>query len=207
MHVPAARQPYIDSMLRDHAAACRQIVHRLTEQPCVCNDVAVIREDPHAGRPEFVEMRQLLADAALGDCSDRQHLNQPDLCAPGRDKPGYMTRVCGGIGVRHREDGGVSPGRRGSRAGLDIFLPLLARLTEVGMEIDEPRPNPGSFAVDRVAALEVGADLSDEPVTNPDVGLVETFRRKNGSPGKDQITHCSHLRAVGTTRPFAQRLR
>ena len=159
------------AVLGEDDVETERVLHRPAHQQRVLHAVAVVGEEAHPGVGELGERRQLLARPADRDAAGRQHLAQPGRLTLGPHEVDDATRVLGRVGVRHRHDGRVATERGGPGPGLDRLGLLLARLAQVGVEVDEPRRHDAAAGIEhRVGVAEVGSDGDDLAVVDEDVG-------------------------------------
>ena len=84
----------------------------------------------------------------------------------------------GGVGdrerVRHREDGREPAGRGGLRAGEHGLALLVARLAQVGVQVDEAGQGDEPVGVDdrRARGIRDATDLGDDAVGEEQVGAL-----------------------------------
>ena len=137
-------------------------------------------------RPSSENIRTRAGDAAIipisasfaaleadGDRADGVHVDQPDLATAAPDVLDDHRGVGHRVGVRHREDRGVAPERRGGRAGVDGLGLLAAGLAQVGVQVDQPGQGDQPVGVDGLVGV-VGAHraLDEHPVADVQVGGV-----------------------------------
>ena len=81
-------------------------------------------------------------------------------------------RVLSGIGVRHRHDRRVPAERGRPRAGLDRLGLLVARLAQMGVEVDEAGAHdaPRGVEHDSSSPSRSLADVDDDATVDHDVG-------------------------------------
>jgi hypothetical protein len=72
-----------------------------------------------------------------------------------------------GLGVRHGEDIGEAPGSGGEGARADGFGPLLPRLAEVGVKVDEAREH--DVRTPRRVHRITRHDVPDDSILNEDI--------------------------------------
>ena len=92
------------------------------------------------------------------------HVDEPDLLAAVPDMVGDDGAVGDRVGVGHREHRGVATQSRCCRTGFDVLGVLTARLTQVGVQIDEAGKQDLIGGVENVGVFgdgEVRADVGD----------------------------------------------
>ena len=197
----------IDCMLGDHTASGGQVVHRLSHEAGVGNRIPIVGEHPDPGLPQLVEVGELFAVASHRHRSCWPHIYEAGRASTVDDEPCQMAGVDGRIGVRHRNDRGVTAGGGCRRAGRDVFLPLLPRLAQVGVEIDEPGAHPGPVTLDDGVRHQIASDLDDRSVGDADVGFDHAVLGEDAASCEHEIIHRAHPQAGEIGPPFAPRLR
>ena len=180
-----------------------EVLHGAPQQPGVAHRVPVVGEDPDPGLPQLVEMRQCLTPPPEGDATCRHHLGQPAVRSPLRYVAGEVPAVDRGVGVGHRHQGGEPPGGGGGRTRGDVLLPLLTRLAEMGVQVDQSGTYPAPGDVDGVSRRRSRTQrpLTWVPVTS-DVGGDGALWPKDRSPFQHQVSHCCPP-ATGRAPPSA----
>ncbi len=207
MHVTAPREPGVLGVLRHHgrvfAGAQRtEILHGTAQQPGVAHRVPVIGEDADPGLPQFIEMRQCLTPPPQRYGSCRHHLHQPGASPPFLHVAGEVPCVDRGIGVGHRHQGGEPPGGGGGRPRGDVLLPFLARLAEMGMEVDQPGTHPAPGDIDGCFRVDPGLNGAHLGPGDGDVGGDGAIRPKDRPPFQHHVSHCCPP-ATGRAPPSA----
>ena len=189
-------------MLGDHPAASCQIVHGLAQQRGVGDGVAVVREDPHPGIPQLIEMGELLSLSPHRDRSCGDHVYLPDALSPIGHEAGEMAGIGGRIGIGHGDHGGIAAGGRSSRSRSNVLFPFLARLAQVGVQVDESWSDPGAVALDQRCGVEARSDLDDHALGDANVSVDHAVLGQDAPTGENQLTHRAHLPSGGTRPPF-----
>ena len=186
VHVSVSAQARILCMLGHQAAELSDVLHRPPEQTGVGDCVAVIGEEPNPGGPQIVEVCEVGPLLAQADRTARNHAN---WLAPG-DLPGEVAGVDHRVGVRHGNDRSESAGDRCGHARLDVLLPFLAWLAQVGVQVEEAGPHPGIGRIDDLVSVRVdaGLDAGDRPVDELDVDVFDSGVRDHRPTG-DEILH------------------
>ena len=96
---------------------------------------------------QFGHVGELLAERAAGDGPGRQDAGETGFPRARLDEPGDRCAVADGARVGHGDQRGDSPGGGSAGPGRDGFLALLARLTQVDVQVDEPREHQQSAAI------------------------------------------------------------
>ena len=152
-HGAAIEQLRLLAMVDDGQAECGAVAERLPHEVGVGERVAVVGEADRAGLGELAHLRQLTAAAALGDAANREHTHRAFLAGLAQHELDDGGAVDGRVGVWHGADGGETAPRGGPRTGSYGLFVLVARLTEVAMEVDEPRGDDQAASLDDGAAL------------------------------------------------------
>ncbi len=209
VHVAACGETGVHGVLGDRAPELCNVLHGAPQQTGVGHRVTVVGEEPDAGSPQLVEVSQLPALPAGRDAAGRGDVYEPHFTAPVDDVAGQVPRVDDGVRVRHGDDGRVPAGGRGGRAGGDVLLVLLARLAQVGVEIDEAGRDPGAGSVDLVGGTpgDLRTGLGHHAVGDAHVALDGPLGPEHDAVADDHVTHSAHLPAAGTERPCGRRRR
>ena len=153
VHVPALDERGVLGVVGDHhldRERLRVRRARCAAAAAVGTAVAVVGEHPHAGLDHLPHLGERLPRQPFRDRADREDVGQARRGRRGRGPRGRSPAWSAtGIGVRHRRDGGVATDRGGPGSGLDRLLVLVARLSQVRVQVDEPRrERRGPGAVD-----------------------------------------------------------
>ena len=138
---------------------------------------AVVGEHPHlpGACGHHAHLGELFAFQSHRHRADRVHVDEPDLLAAVPDMVGDDGAVGDRVGVGHREHRGVSPQSCCRRTGFDVLGVLTARLTQVGVQIDEAGKQDLVGGVENVGVVgygQVRADVGDLAVGRQDVDPV-----------------------------------
>ena len=145
---------------------------------------------------ELAELRQVLTLLPERDGPDRIDPRLGRLLGLAHDEADRGLVIRHGIGVRHGAHRGEATGRSSHRAGRDRLQVFLSGLTQVHVEVDQPRRDDFVRGVDHRGVRRnrhVLADGLDLPVLNQHVGgAVSLARRIDHPPALDQdSTHDS----------------
>ena len=110
---------------------------RITTGSCTQRPSSENIAHPRAGRGHRAELGHPLAAQPDGDGADRMDVDEPGLLAEPAHVLDDDRGVGDGVGVGHREDGGVAAERGGGRARGDGLGLLAAGLAQVGVQVDE----------------------------------------------------------------------
>ena len=99
----------------------------------------VVGEGQGAAGSHVPHLRQFLAGFAFGDGADNFHVHITFGCGPVLDAGDQHRVVDDRSGVRHAGYGGDTAGCCRHGAVLNIFLGFLARLPQMGMQVDKTR--------------------------------------------------------------------
>ena len=139
VHDALRREREILRMLDDEQPERARVLEGVPEEPRVFDGRAVVRERDRARRGELHEIGELFPPPSARDRRDREHARAAGR-GRAREELGHEARrVDRRLGVRHRADRGEAPANRGTRSGRDRFGLFKARLTQVGVQVDEPR--------------------------------------------------------------------
>ena len=155
VHLGVLGEPRLLRVLGDDPVERLDVLQRPAHQHRVGDALAVVGEDPHPGGRvgHRTELGELLAGQADGDGTDREDVAVTGLAA----EPPDLLHDAGGVGDRvgvgHRVHGGEPAERRGLGAGVDGLGVLAPRLTQVGVQVDQPGQQDRAAAVDDLGAL------------------------------------------------------
>ena len=140
VHHRAFGEPGHLAVLGERDAEVERVLERPAHQQRILHAVAVVGEEVHAGGGELGERRELLAVAADRDRSRREHVAQPGELALAADEVDHARPQSWVGSVLGIATIAVKPPSAAARLpGLDRLGLLLARLAEVGVEVDEAR--------------------------------------------------------------------
>ncbi|MDQ1104300.1 hypothetical protein QE405_001584 [Nocardioides zeae] len=175
----------------DDAAEGLHVLQRPAHHAGVGDALPVVGEhaDPGAAAGHEPQLGELLAPQALGDGTDRLHVDDAGGAAERVHALRGLRRVGHRARVGHRQDGGVAAARRGRRARADRLRVLAAGLAQVGVEVDEAREQHEAVGLHHP---RVGGgvdtrrtDLRDDAVDQQDVGAL--LAQERGAPHEDWL--------------------
>ena len=173
VHLRALGQPGLLRVLRDDAVEGLHVLQRAPHQVRVGDALAVVGEDPHAGRGvgHRAELGQPLAGQAHGDRADREHVAVPGLAAQPPDLLDHAGGVGDRVGVGHGVHGGEAAEGGGPGAGVDGLGVLAARLAQVGVQVDQARQGDQAAGVDHHGPGDraQGPGVGDDAVAQEEV--------------------------------------
>ena len=184
-------EPRLFGVLRDQDTQARGVLEGPAHDQRVVDADAVVGEHPHLTGTgvHHAHLGELRSGQAHGDRSHRVHVDQADLLTAMPDMVGDDGAVGHRIGVGHREHRGVAAQSRCRRAGFDVLGVLAARLTQVGVQVDEAGEQDLAGGVDGVGVFGDGqarADIGDLAVGNQHVDPVALAVQTHPS------NHCRH---------------
>ena len=166
------------------------VLERPAHEERVLHAVAVVGEDPHAGRGQFGERRQLRPGRPTV-IDRRGRTSQSPARSPCRGtKSTTSTQSCVGIGVRHRHDRSEAAERRRTAAGLDRLGLLAAGFAEVACEVDEAGAHDQPVGGDHLVAF-TGVERAPTSSTRPSLTRTSTRRSPLRSRSGRRRSGCS----------------
>ncbi len=148
------------------------VLERPPEHPARDDGFAVVGEPRRSSIGQLAHLGENLAGETARDRRQRPDRNHRlhRCAAEQRVEEGRLIEHR--VGVRHREDGGVSPCGGGGRAGREVLLVLLSGRSQVYVGIDQTGQQKAAVGSDLagVGGVQVGADRRDQSIPNVDVG-------------------------------------
>ncbi len=173
VHLGALGQPGLLRVLGDDTVEGLHVLQRAAHHHRVVDALAVVGEDPDAGRGlvHGAELGELLALQADGDGADRLDVAVAGLLAQPPDLLDHTGGVGHREGVGHRVDGGEAALGGGAGAGEDGLGVLTAGLAQVGVQVDQAGQDdqPGGVDLDVRRGVQGGADRRDRTVDEVEV--------------------------------------
>ena len=176
MHDAAGRERVVLAVLSEHDVetvgemgepTC--VLERRAHEPGVLQADTVLGEDADPGPDEFGHRRELLTGSADGHGRRRDDLAQGIRCRL-EDLLHDCCAVGGGGGARHRDAGCETAECRAAGAGVDRLGFFVARLSEVDVQIDEPRDDHQPVGIDDGVAVQAVAHLGDVTAHDEEIG-------------------------------------
>ena len=137
--VTAVRERRLLAVERETQLREGAVLQRATHQPGGDDRPAVVRECRGAGGGELGHLRQLVAQLAFADRRHESRRHDRLVARTLDESTEDGRRVDDRLGVRHREDRAVPPGRGRLRSRADRLLVLAAGGSKVDVRIDEGR--------------------------------------------------------------------
>ena len=192
VHHPGAAQIGVLGVL-DHRNIVMLSVHQRPAHELRVHHRQTVVRDPPGSRPDHLsDPSQGLALETSTDRSDRIDASEATATRFTDDVLGHRAVVVYRIGIRHAGDRGESTRRRTSGSRPDRLFVLLTRLTQVDVDVDQPRGDHQAGGVDHLGSLRLQAGLHgghcsvfDQDVEEP----VDLPRRIHHSPPMDQPPH------------------
>ena len=184
--VAAMRERRLLAVERERPIGDRRVLHSPPHQPRGGDRHAVVGEGDRSRLGELAHLGQLLPALAARDRGEKadRHLG---LGARRLDQGAEGGRgVDHRVGVRHRENRAVAPGRCGRGAARDRLLVLAARRAQVDVGVDEGRREDEAVRLDDAMLVRVDrlCDLGDRPAVDPHL-----------EPSVDSLHRVEHTRA------------
>ncbi len=180
VHMPVVRQRPLLAVQCELASGDGRVLERAAHHSGRRDGNAVVGEGDRAGVSELRHLGQLVAALAARDGGEEA---DGDLGLAAR-RLHECAECCGGvddrIGVRHREDGAESAGRRGLRAACDRLLVFAAGRAQVHVRVDERGRQYKACTVDdpMLVRVQLLADRGDDAVVDAHVDdCVDSFHR------------------------------
>ncbi len=156
VHVGEGRERMILAVLDDRHVEHARVLQRASHDAGRHDAHAIVADADRAGLAQLGHLRQLLTLLTHRDRRNRMELRSVELGRPPQHQLGHRSRVVDRLRVRHHAHVGVSARRRRRQPGGDILLVLVARLSQMGVEVDEGGQEPPARAVDDPRPLALG---------------------------------------------------
>ncbi len=204
VHLAALGEGVDLAVAGDDLVELAHVVHDGAQHAGALDAVAVVGEHAGALSDHVTDLGQGLALLATGAGADGAHVHEAGGVALGDLVAHALARVGDRVGVGHGGHVGETTGGSGGRARLDGLLVLVARVTEVDVDVGEARHQVLAGGVDDLGAvrgLDVVGNASDASALDEDVGHGVEADLRVDDVGTLNQQHSLLLPAAGTSRP------
>src|SRR5581483_3951634 len=191
VHLAAACEARLLAVEREQPVRDRAVLERAAHQPGGRDRPAVVGERSRSGVGELAHLGELASVLPDRDRGREAHGHLRLLERPRAQAAQDLGRVDDRVGVRHREDRAVAPGRGRGRARGDRLLVLAAGRAQVDVRVDERgcehEPGPVDDAV--AVRAEPLAELRDGAAVDADVehGVDPLDRVEDARAADDEV--------------------
>ena len=158
------------AVLGQHDVETLRVFEGPTHEQRILNPVAVVGENPNAGRGQLGHRRQHLAFATHGDAAAGKHFAQTSLDSEAANKVDHSDAVVWRLGVWHSDNGGETATGRCSRARFHRFCLLAPGLAKMHVQVNKTRTDHAVGSVELVVTVQIGTNLGDSAVLHQYIG-------------------------------------